>query len=74
MFWVETKGLTLEEVDAIFDGAKHSSVPDVEAVRLGKEQIDVNAMDFNQYGGTDGKGTGYVDNKAEHPGTALSEI
>ena len=69
MFWVETKGLTLEEVDAIFDGAKHSSVPDVEAVRLGKEHIDV-----NQYGGTDGKGNGYVDSKADDAGLAVNEI
>ncbi|OJD30974.1 hexose transporter [Diplodia corticola] len=26
-FWVETKGLTLEEVDEIFDGTKHSDAP-----------------------------------------------
>ncbi len=39
MFWVETKGRTLEEIDAIFEGEKHSSVPDVEAVRQGKETI-----------------------------------
>ena len=38
---METKGLTLEEVDRIFEGDKHSSVPDVEAVRTG--QADVSA-------------------------------
>ena len=38
---METKGKTLEEIDAIFDGEKHSSVPDVELVRKGKAQIDV---------------------------------
>ena len=45
VFWVETKGKTLEEIDAIFEGEKHSDVPDVEAVRLGKAQIDVGAVE-----------------------------
>ncbi|KAJ4345830.1 uncharacterized protein N0V89_011965 [Didymosphaeria variabile] len=36
LFWVETRGLTLEEVDKIFDGVKHSDVPDLEAVKEGK--------------------------------------
>jgi Sugar (and other) transporter len=31
--FVETKGKTLEEIDAIFDGAKHSDVPDLEDLR-----------------------------------------
>ncbi|KAF2765509.1 putative hexose carrier protein [Teratosphaeria nubilosa] len=44
-YWVETKGRTLEEIDAIFEGNKHSSVPDVEAVRLGKQRIDVVALE-----------------------------
>lgn len=44
-FWVETKGLTLEEVDAIFEGHKHSTVPDVELVRTGKETLDVYAVE-----------------------------
>ncbi len=35
-YWVETKGKTLEEIDAIFEGEKHSNVPDVELVRTGK--------------------------------------
>ncbi|TVY49341.1 Lactose permease [Lachnellula occidentalis] len=43
-FWIETKGKTLEEIDAIFEGEKHSSVPDVEDVRLGKAVIDVGAI------------------------------
>lgn len=38
---METKGKTLEEIDALFEGEKHSSVPDVEMVRRGKEQIDI---------------------------------
>ncbi|KAF2098320.1 putative hexose carrier protein [Rhizodiscina lignyota] len=41
VYWVETKGKTLEEIDAIFEGEKHSSVPDVEHVRLGKATVDV---------------------------------
>ena len=36
VFWVETKGRTLEEIDEIF-GTMHSSVTDVEAVRKGRE-------------------------------------
>ena len=44
-FWVETKGRTLEEIDALFDREKHSNVPDVEAIRTGKEQLDVNAQE-----------------------------
>lgn len=45
VYWVETKGKTLEEIDAIFEGEKHSSVPDVELVRQGKEQIDVGKVE-----------------------------
>lgn len=30
LFWVETRGMTLEEVDRVFDGVKHSDVPDLE--------------------------------------------
>nr|POE47074.1 lactose permease [Quercus suber] len=29
LYWVETKGKTLEELDAIFDGEKHSDAPDL---------------------------------------------
>jgi hypothetical protein len=39
-FWVETRGKTLEEIDALFEGVKHSDVPDVELVRKGVAQID----------------------------------
>lgn len=42
--WVETRGLTLEEVDKVFDGIKHSNAPDLEAIRSG-EKIALNAMD-----------------------------
>jgi hypothetical protein len=45
VYWVETKGKTLEEIDALFEGEKHSDVPDVEMVRTGKAQIDVRAIE-----------------------------
>jgi 2',3'-cyclic-nucleotide 2'-phosphodiesterase (5'-nucleotidase family) len=45
VFWVETKGKTLEEIDAIFEGHKHSNVPDVELVRRGKAHIDVGVVE-----------------------------
>lgn len=31
-FWVETKGKTLEEIDILFDGVKHSDVPDLHKI------------------------------------------
>ncbi|CAH0046922.1 unnamed protein product [Clonostachys solani] len=37
-YWVETKGKTLEEVDELFDGVKHSDVPDLDQVN-GDEKI-----------------------------------
>ncbi|OCT45468.1 hypothetical protein CLCR_01738 [Cladophialophora carrionii] len=45
VFWVETKGRTLEEIDAIFERHKHSHVLDVELVRRGKAQIDVGQVE-----------------------------
>lgn len=45
VYWVETKGRTLEEIDAIFEGHKHSSVPDVENVRHGEKTISLDAVD-----------------------------
>ncbi len=45
IYWVETKGKTLEEIDAIFDGTKHSDVPDSEAVRRGERTVDVAAIE-----------------------------
>ena len=48
--WVETKGLTLEEVDIIFDGVKHSDVPDLEAVRRGKEDIALTGIEVTEHG------------------------
>ncbi|KAI1130617.1 putative hexose carrier protein [Nemania abortiva] len=40
IFWVETKGKTLEEIDAIFEGHKHSAVPDVEDVYRGDKKLE----------------------------------
>jgi len=38
-YWVETSGKTLEEIDAVLDGTKHSEAPDLEDVRRGKVDI-----------------------------------
>lgn len=38
---METKGKTLEEIDAIFEGEKHSTVPDVEEVRQGEKTVSL---------------------------------
>jgi hypothetical protein len=46
-YWVETKGKTVEEIDALFDGEKHSLVPDVELVRRGDVQIDDKALEVH---------------------------
>ncbi|KAK2609596.1 hypothetical protein N8I77_003091 [Diaporthe amygdali] len=45
VFWIETKGKTLEEIDAIFEGEKHSNVPDVEKVRRGEETVKLEAVE-----------------------------
>ncbi|KAF2448732.1 putative sugar transporter [Karstenula rhodostoma CBS 690.94] len=45
VYWVETKGKTLEEIDAIFEGEKHSAVPDVEAVRRGEATVDLKELE-----------------------------
>lgn len=41
VFWVETKGKTLEEIDEIMDGKKHSDVPDVDDVTNGKGNLQI---------------------------------
>ena len=38
-YWVETKGFTLEEIDKLFDGVKHSDVPDLKAVTEGEIEL-----------------------------------
>ncbi|KAI0122477.1 putative hexose carrier protein [Daldinia grandis] len=47
VFWVETKGKTLEEIDALFEGEKHSSVPDVEMIRTGQAKLDADTMELS---------------------------
>ncbi|CAG9988848.1 unnamed protein product [Clonostachys byssicola] len=39
-FWVETKGKTLEEIDVLFDGVKHSDAPDLNAVDADEKAIE----------------------------------
>ncbi|RDW57613.1 MFS sugar transporter-like protein [Coleophoma cylindrospora] len=38
-YWVETKDKTLEEIDELLDGSKHSQAPDLEAVMAGKAEL-----------------------------------
>lgn len=40
-YWVETKGKTLEEIDAVMEGEKHSDVPDLEVIVTGKTVIEL---------------------------------
>lgn len=39
VFWVETKGKTLEELDVIFEGEKHSNAPELELVYRGEAGV-----------------------------------
>ena len=41
IFWVETCGLTLEEVDRQFDSVKHSDVPDLRDLDIAEDVEDV---------------------------------
>jgi hypothetical protein len=36
IFWVETKGKSLEEIDQLFDGFKHSDGPDISEAMHGR--------------------------------------
>lgn len=40
LWWVETKGKTLEEIDAAVEGVKHSAVADLEEVRTGRAGME----------------------------------
>jgi MFS family permease len=42
-YWVETQGKSLEEIDEIFEGVKHSSVPDLKDIE--KEGIAVSEVE-----------------------------
>lgn len=35
LFWIETKGKTLEEIDEVIDGVKHSDMPDLDLLKRG---------------------------------------
>ncbi len=35
----------MEEIDALFEGEKHSSVPDIELIHKGAEKIDTAAIE-----------------------------
>lgn len=35
----------MEEIDAIFEGEKHSDVPDIEKIRKGEAKLDVKAVE-----------------------------
>lgn len=39
VFWVETKGKTLEELDVIFEGEKHSDAPELALVYRGEASV-----------------------------------
>jgi hypothetical protein len=52
VYWVETKGLTLEEIDALFDTGKHSDVPNIEQIIAGKEHVDASVLE-KQLAGVD---------------------
>lgn len=38
---METKGKTLEEIDVLFDGEKHSDVPDVDTVLKSRQDFEI---------------------------------
>lgn len=37
-FWVETKGMTLEQIDTLFDGVKHSDAPDLANLKEARDE------------------------------------
>ncbi|KAB5531441.1 MFS sugar transporter-like protein [Coniochaeta sp. 2T2.1] len=43
-YWVEIKGMTLEEIDEVMDGVKHSDVPDIAVVE--KDDVKVKEMEL----------------------------
>ena len=49
-FWVETKGKTLEEIDDLFDGAKHIIVPDLEEMVHRKAYLNCDILDRVELG------------------------
>ncbi|KPI36888.1 High-affinity glucose transporter [Cyphellophora attinorum] len=51
-----TKGKSLEEIDALFDGEVHSSVTDIEKVRKGETQLDLKNLEHEITITTEGAG------------------
>jgi hypothetical protein len=49
-YWVETKGKSLEEIDEVLEGKKHSDVPDLENIRTGKEDLGDMLAEFDGVG------------------------
>ncbi|KAH6961938.1 MFS sugar transporter-like protein [Ilyonectria sp. MPI-CAGE-AT-0026] len=45
-FWVETKGKTLEEIDEVIEGVKHTDVPNLENIIKGKEDINIASLEI----------------------------
>ncbi|KAK5119743.1 hypothetical protein LTR85_007319 [Meristemomyces frigidus] len=43
-YWVETAGKTLEEIDEVIDGTKHSDVPNITMIIEGKAVMDVESQ------------------------------
>lgn len=46
VYWVETKGKTLEEIDALFEDRTHSTITNVEDIRTGRATIDVDKAEI----------------------------
>ncbi|KAJ3908297.1 general substrate transporter [Lentinula edodes] len=48
-YWIETKGKTLEEIDELIEGKKHSEVPDLEKIiRGGEVQYEYGAQEVEK--------------------------
>ncbi|KAJ3794176.1 hypothetical protein GGU11DRAFT_748234 [Lentinula aff. detonsa] len=48
-YWIETKGKTLEEIDELIEGERHSDIPDLEKIIRGdKVHFDHNALEVEE--------------------------
>ncbi|KIW25182.1 uncharacterized protein PV07_10841 [Cladophialophora immunda] len=57
IFWVETRGLTLEAVDVKFGGVKHSDVPDLGDLDKADTKITIEGVDLSPRGHTEEAGS-----------------
>ncbi|RDW85701.1 hypothetical protein BP5796_04026 [Coleophoma crateriformis] len=75
-YWVETKGKTLEEIDELIDGVKHSDVPDVNAVRDGKEELGdvLHGVGFQTAAGGPAFDQVEAPSKMDAPGTTTRDL